>query len=66
MEESIMALASKENYNPSDKSNDVQVDVNLPSFASPMPLNPIENKLSTSTPPHLSSTTFITLKRGIS
>lgn len=58
-----MALASKENYNPSSKSNDVQEPT---VFASPMPVNPIENKLFTSTPPHLSSTPFITLKRGIS
>ena len=27
MEESVMALASKENYNPSNKSNDMQVEV---------------------------------------
>lgn len=63
MVEPVMALASKENYNPSSKSTDVQEPT---VFASPMPLNPIENKLFTSTPPHLSSTPFITLKRGIS
>ncbi|KAK9179931.1 hypothetical protein WN943_029137 [Citrus x changshan-huyou] len=63
MVEPVMALASKENYNPSSKSNDVQEPT---VFASPMPVNPIENKLFTSTPPHLSSTPFITLKRGIS
>ncbi|KAK9182924.1 hypothetical protein WN944_026072 [Citrus x changshan-huyou] len=27
MEESVMALASKKNYNPSNKSNDMQVEV---------------------------------------
>lgn len=63
MVEPVMALASKENYNPSSKSTDVQEPT---VFASPMPLNPIENKLFTSTTPHLSSTPFITLKRGIS
>lgn len=63
--EPVMALASKENYNHSSKSTDVQVEEPTV-FASPMPLNPIENKLFTSTPPHLSSTPFITLKRGIS
>lgn len=63
MVEPVMVLASKENYNPSSKSNDMQEPT---VFASPMPLNPIENKLSTSTTPHLSSTPFITLKRGIS
>ncbi|GAY64911.1 hypothetical protein CUMW_237200 [Citrus unshiu] len=55
MVEPVMALASKENYNPSSKSTDVQEPT---VFASPMPLNPIENKLFTSTPPHLRQNPF--------